>query len=105
MFWYASAPIPDKIPDKFSGSSQKHRPGALKLCCSITSSHPDTKETKFKKRTTANGLTTVNSGFGDFLSRKIKLLDGAWSRWGSKLDTHLVQVDTYEIMQQLAGAW
>ena len=30
------------------------------------SSHPDTKEANFKKGTTANGLTTVNSGFVGF---------------------------------------
>jgi hypothetical protein len=70
VFWYASAPIPDKIPDKFSGSSQKHRRGAsTSVAISVVTSQTQ-KKPILKKGTTTNGLTTEDSGFLGYLLRK-----------------------------------
>ena len=42
-------PIPDGIPDEIEAAAVFSRPGALKLCCGISSYRPDTKEAHFKK--------------------------------------------------------
>lgn len=48
-------PIPDEIPDEIEAAAVFSRPGALKLCCSISSYCPDTKEANFEKEAASEG--------------------------------------------------